>query len=126
MMNRRAAFLLSALSAALCGLAGMHLVSAADEAPLKFTQPIPFGPYPVNGNTIEQLAHSTPMFPPIEGLDEKLWKKNCTTCHKWDQQQLCEQGAGYAKTPANVLRTQHPFGGAYKLALMQWAKSGCQ
>ena len=93
---------------------------------LRFSTPIPFGPFPVNGNTIERLAESVPQFPPFDGLEESMWKKNCSTCHKWDRQALCEQGASYAKNPRNALRHPHPFGGAYKSALMQWAKTGCQ
>lgn len=98
----------------------------ASDVPLKFNEPVPFGPFPVNGKSIEQLANDIPMFPPIEGLDEAVWKKNCTACHVWDRRQLCEQGASYAKNPKSVLRHPHPYGGAYKVALMQWAKSGCQ
>ena len=30
------------------------------------------------------------------------------------------------KNPRNALRHPHPFGGAYKSALMQWARNGCQ
>lgn len=93
---------------------------------LRFSAPIPFGPYPVTGNSIEKLAESIPQFAPFDGLEEALWKKNCSTCHKWDRQALCEQGATYAKNPRNALRHPHPFGGAYKSALMQWAKGGCQ
>jgi len=93
---------------------------------LRFDQPIPFGPFPVNGRTIAELATtSVPLFSPIEGLDESLWKKQCTTCHQWDQPRLCEQGLTYVNRAKDILRHQHPFGGAYKLALMRWAKSGC-
>jgi hypothetical protein len=38
---------------------------------------------------------------------------------------MCEQGATYVTAPKNVLRVPHPFGGALKLAIMRWAKSGC-
>ncbi|MDH3579726.1 MAG: hypothetical protein OEM91_03780 [Hyphomicrobiales bacterium] len=93
---------------------------------LRFDQPVPFGPYPVNGNTLKKLAESTPLFPPIEGLDEALWKKQCTSCHKWNQQRLCAQGGTYVKVARYALRHQHPFGGAYKIALMKWSRSGCQ
>jgi hypothetical protein len=92
---------------------------------LRFDQPIPFGPFPVNGHSLKEMIDSTPLFPPIEGLDEELWKKKCTECHKWNQDRLCEQGATYVKSPKNVLRVKHPFGGALKIALMRWAKSGC-
>ena len=93
---------------------------------LRFDQPVPFGPFPVNGSTIKALAEGVPLFPPIEGLDEALWKKSCTSCHKWDKARLCDQGATYVKAPKNVLRHPHPYGGAYKIALMRWAKSGCE
>jgi len=93
---------------------------------LRFEQPIPFGPVPVNGSTIKQLAEGTPLFPPIEGLDEAVWKKPCTSCHKWNRQTLCTQGTTYAKDPRAVLRHPHPYGGGYKIALLQWAKGGCQ
>ncbi len=93
---------------------------------LRFSQPVPFGPFPVNGSSIEKLAEGIPQFAPFDGLEESQWKKNCSTCHKWDRQALCEQGASYAKNPRNALRHPHPYGGAYKSALMQWAKSGCQ
>jgi hypothetical protein len=92
---------------------------------LRFSQPVPFGPFPVNGKSIEELAKGVPQFPPFEGLEENLWKKNCASCHKWDRQTLCEQGASYAKNPRYALRISHPYGG-FSSALMQWAKSGCQ
>ena len=94
---------------------------------LRFEQPIPFGPFPVNGKSIKQMIEEhSPLFPPIEGLPDELWKKNCTACHQWNQARLCAQGKTYAKTPRYALRHQHPFGGVYKIALMRWAKSGCQ
>jgi hypothetical protein len=93
---------------------------------LRFSEPIPFGPPPVNGQTIEKLAAGIPLFPPIEGLDEKLWKRNCSTCHKWDRQTLCAQGKTYVNNPALALRHQHPYGGPFKVTLLEWAKTGCQ
>jgi hypothetical protein len=92
---------------------------------LRFSQPVPFGPFPVNGRSIDELAQGIPQFPPFDGLEESLWKKNCAACHKWDRQTLCEQGASYAKNPRYALRISHPYGG-FSSALMQWAKSGCQ
>jgi|SRR5665213_129748 len=92
---------------------------------LRFDQPIPFGPFPVNGHSLKEMIDTLPLFSPIEGLDESLWKKKCTECHKWNQERLCEQGGTYVQNPRNVLRVQHPFGGALKIALMRWAKSGC-
>lgn len=93
---------------------------------LRFDEPVPFGAFPVRGRTLEELAGGEPLFPPIEGLPEELWKKPCATCHKWNQERLCEQGSSYLKAAKYVLRHQHPYGGTYKLALMRWAKSGCK
>ena len=93
---------------------------------LRFNQPIPFGAFPVNGHSIEEMIDQTPFFSPVEGLDEPLWQKKCTSCHKWNQDRLCEQAKTYVKHPRFVLRVQHPFGGTLKLALMRWAISGCQ
>jgi len=93
---------------------------------LRFDQPIPFGPYPVNGHALAEMIQSTPLFSPIEGVDESVWKKECKSCHQWNKDRLCQQGATYVQAPKNVLRVQHPFGGVFKIALMRWAKSGCQ
>jgi hypothetical protein len=92
---------------------------------LRFDQPIPFGPFPVNGHSLQEMIDTMPLFSPIEGLEEPLWKKKCTSCHQWNKERLCEQGGTYVQAPRNVLRVQHPFGGALKIALMRWAKSGC-
>jgi hypothetical protein len=93
---------------------------------LRFDQPIPFGPYPLNGRSLQELINTVPMFSPIEGLEESLWKKNCTECHQWNQARLCEQAGTYVQTPRHALRVPHPFGGTIQIALMRWAKSGCQ
>ncbi|MBU1210887.1 MAG: hypothetical protein KJ587_06405 [Alphaproteobacteria bacterium] len=92
---------------------------------LRYNQPVPFGPYPVNGLSLEELIETVPLFAPIEGLPDELWKKSCATCHKWNKDRLCEQGKTYAKSAKDVLRHQHPMGGAFKIALMKWSSSGC-
>lgn len=99
--------------------------AAHPEDILHFDQPIPFGPYPVNGHSIKEMIDTVPMFSPVEGLDEKLWKKKCTSCHQWNKDRLCQQALTYLRAPKNVLRIQHPFGGTLKVALMRWARSGC-
>jgi hypothetical protein len=101
-------------------------VAIRPEDVLRFDQPIPFGPYPVNGHSIKEMIDTIPLFPPIEGLEDALWKKKCTSCHQWNQARLCDQGTTYVQAPRNVLRVPHPFGGALKIALMRWAKSGCE
>jgi hypothetical protein len=93
---------------------------------LRYSRPIPFGAYPVMGKSIEELAKGVPLFPPIEGLDENEWKKTCSSCHQWTRDSLCMQANSYAKNPRSTLRHPHPYGGVYKSALMQWAKTGCK
>jgi len=96
------------------------------EEVVRFDEPLKTGPPPVNGRSLEQLVQGVPLFPPIEGLDESVWKKNCNACHKWDRRSLCEQGATYLKNPKMALRGSHPYGGPEKVAIMQLAKIGCQ
>lgn len=93
---------------------------------IKFSDPIPFGPYPVNGRSLEELITGVPMFSPIEGLDEAMWQKTCNNCHKWNRQSLCVQAGLYAKNPKTELRIPHPYGGAEKIAMMKWFQGGCQ
>lgn len=98
----------------------------SDQDVLTFTQPVPFGAFPVQGKSLKKLAAGTPLFSPIKGLDEELWKKTCSTCHQWNKERLCAQGKSYVKTARHVLRHQHPYGGPYKVALMRWASAGCK
>jgi hypothetical protein len=100
--------------------------AAHPEDVLHFDQPVPFGPYPVNGHSLKELTNSVPMFSPVEGLDENLWKKKCSSCHQWNKDSLCKQALTYLRAPKDVLRIQHPFGGTLKVALMRWARSGCE
>jgi len=94
---------------------------------VRFSEPIQNGAYPVVGRSLEELINGVPLFPPIEGLDDKLWKdKPCSTCHKWNRQTLCEQATLYAKRPAAAVRIRHPYGGPDKVAMTNWAKNGCQ
>jgi hypothetical protein len=94
---------------------------------VRFDQPLRSGPYPVNGRSLAQLLQGTPLFPPIDGLPDNVWKtRHCNECHQWDHRTLCEQGATYIKNPASALRKPHPYGGAEKVAVMQWVKNGCQ
>ncbi|MGI9385553.1 MAG: caspase family protein, partial [Methyloligellaceae bacterium] len=92
---------------------------------LRFDQPVPYGAYPVRGKSIEELLGSVPLNSPLEGLATNLWQKPCASCHQWNRERLCEQGKSYISAPKHVLRHPHPFGGAYKMALMRWSKSGC-
>ncbi len=92
----------------------------------RYSEPIESGPPPVNGHSLEELMKGIPIFSPIEGLDEKVWKKDCSSCHEWNRQTLCQQGQVYIKDPRTELRIPHPYGGPEKVAIMKWARAGCQ
>ena len=81
---------------------------------------------PVDGRSLEQLIAGIPTFPPVEGLEESVWKKTCDNCHKWNRETLCTQARVYAKDLAAARRKQHPAGGAEKITMVKWAESGCQ
>lgn len=95
---------------------------------ITFLDPLTIGAEPVIGNSIQNLAKGTPLFSPIEGLDEAAWKgQNCSNCHNWTKEALCEQGNFYLGLNAQrSLSKQHPYGGSFKQNLKQWASSGCQ
>ncbi|MEM6304058.1 MAG: caspase family protein [Pseudomonadota bacterium] len=99
-----------------------------DYSGLTFTTPLPGGPAPLRGLSIEQVVDLAPNFPPIEGLPDELWKdQSCSTCHEWTQEALCTQGNTYAAASSErALTKEHPFGGAFKQALRIWATEGCQ
>jgi hypothetical protein len=99
--------------------------STAGQA-IRFTDPLTSIPYPMNGHSLAELIKGTPLFPPIEGLEESVWKKQCTSCHQWTQKTLCEQANTYNNNPKAALRVPHPYGGPEKVAMMHWAKTGCQ
>ena len=104
------------------------LIIGPGENLIEYNVPLTSGPNPVVGNSIENLAKDVPLFSPIEGLDDAIWKgKKCTNCHMWDKKTLCDQGKVYVENePAHILRKQHPYGGAFKLALRNWSKTGCK
>lgn len=82
----------------------------------------------VRGRTFSDLVNGSPLFAPIEGLPEELWKdQSCSNCHQWTREALCEQGNFYAsKEESRALNKQHPYGGVFKNNLRAWATNGCQ
>jgi len=91
-----------------------------------FNEPWEQGAFPLNGRSLEQLSNAIPLFPPIAGLPDEVWKKSCTGCHQWNKERLCEQAQSYITDPANIFRIEHPHGGIVKNALFQWASAGCE
>lgn len=100
---------------------------ASGQSVVTFTGTITEGPTPINGSSLAKLITSTPIYPPVEGLPDEVWKnKTCNSCHQWNQQSLCVQAKLYVNNPKMALRIQHPFGGPEKVAMIKWAQGGCQ
>ena len=104
---------------------GVEQANNEAEVPLRFDQPIRSGPYPVKGFSIQQLTEGVPSFPdrrprgvPVE---EAL-------------QLLPQMGQGKVVPAGQVLcgRSQVHFSPTaslrppFQVALMRWAKSGCE
>lgn len=82
----------------------------------------------VMGYSIAQLILGTPMFAPIEGIPEELWKdQTCSNCHDWNRDALCDQGKTYMKASAErALSKSHPYGGGFKQNVRAWAANECR
>ncbi len=96
--------------------------------PVFFAEPMKEGVPEIVGKTILEAANGSPLFPPIEGLPESMWKdQECKTCHQWDRTSLCTQAVTYLNQNAErALSKQHPYGGSFKRNLRNWAKADCQ
>ena len=80
----------------------------------------------VDGRSLVDLIAASPIFPPFDGLPDQVWKnKDCAECHQWDREKLCEQAKTYIGRIRGLERIQHPFGGAFKRALVNWAQGDC-
>ena len=81
----------------------------------------------VNGRTLAQIVEGSPLFSPIEGIPDELWKdQTCSNCHEWTQERLCEQAQVYLGPLAEQsLAKQHPLGGGLKQAMQAWAAWDC-
>lgn len=82
----------------------------------------------VMGSSIAQLILGTPLFSPIEGIPDELWKdQNCSNCHEWNREALCAQGQTYLKASAErALGKSHPYGGGFKQNVRAWAANDCK
>jgi len=77
--------------------------------------------------SIEDIVNSEPKYSPIEGMADQFWKtKNCSDCHNWNRESLCQQGNFYtSRSDETVDRIKHPLGGDFKQALKNWANNDC-
>nr|WP_286198825.1 caspase domain-containing protein [Mesorhizobium sp. BR1-1-16] len=95
-------------------------------APVFFDIPLKFGDPAIDNRSIAQLLQGKPLFSPIEGLDKSVWDRECSGCHQWTKQLLCDQAKTYVPNPDMVVRLKHPLGTQFKAALRNWAQNGCQ
>ncbi len=105
-----------------------EVAQAKPSGPVTFASPVEVGAAEITGLNFEQIIQISPLFAPIEGLPEPVWKeKSCSNCHTWTRDALCDQGKTYLKANAErSLNKQHPFGGSFKQHLRHWADTGCQ
>lgn len=96
--------------------------------PVTFSAPITEGSEDIIGKSLEQLIVGSPLYPPVEGLPEEYWKtQECSSCHEWQQANLCTQANSYlSDAGAENLIKQHPYGGTFKLNLRNWAQNDCE
>jgi caspase domain-containing protein len=100
-------------------------VSGAGGA-VAFNAPLGVGDPEIATRSIAELITGSPRFPPIDGLPEDVWKnKACSSCHQWDQSNLCDQAQTYVADETLKVSKKHPFGGVFKEALSVWARDGC-
>jgi len=95
-------------------LARMELASLAEKPPapaasppaptaappliarLTYSTPLTTGDPETIGRSIEELAKGTPIYPPIEGIPDAMWKgQACSACHTWTRAALCDQSKTY-------------------------------
>ena len=95
-------------------------------AGMTFTTPFPSGEG-ITGMTLEELVKGSPLFPPIDGIPEAMWKGQlCSNCHEWTREALCDQAKTYlAESAERALAKPHPYGGVFKQGLKGWAAGGC-
>ncbi len=135
---------LKAIAERLAAAAPPPAVSAAPEASAPTTQPgIDRGSLPdsvsfsvalqnvateIDGRSIEQLIGGSPLYPPIEGLPDEVWKdQTCANCHAWTREALCDQARTYlSASAARSLQKPHPLGAGFKSVLGIWAAGDCQ
>lgn len=95
---------------------------------VKFDLPLVAPGSVIDGILLSEVTQLSPTFPPVDGLPEEYWKEvTCANCHEWNKDRLCEQSNVYLNLSAQKsLEKPHPFNGALKQNLRQWAASGCQ
>jgi hypothetical protein len=103
-------------------------VASPPPALVTYAGPLTTGEAEIIGRSIEQLASGSPLYPPIEGIPEAMWKgQPCSACHTWTRAALCDQGKTYLGPAAQrSLAKPHPYGHSFKQSLRDWAQGGCE
>lgn len=103
-------------------------VEVAEPTSMLYDTPLPNGVEGVKGRSIAQLIKGGPLFPPIDGIPESMWKgQTCSNCHSWTRAALCDQGKTYlSQNGERALAKNHPLGGPFKRALKIWASGDCR
>ena len=98
------------------------------DADIAFETPLISDVPALNGLSIAELVEGSPLYPPIEGIPDELWKgQSCSNCHVWTRDALCDQATVYLDTSARrSLIKLHPYGGEFKGALRNWASNDCR
>ncbi len=93
-----------------------------------FDMPLPAGMGEIGGRSLADLIGGSPLYPPVEGIPDALWKgQTCANCHAWTRQALCTQAGTYRSAEASrALAKPHPYGTPFKQALRNWALGGCE
>lgn len=104
------------------------VIAETDPVEVFFDVPLTQGVPEIVGKTIMEVASGQPLFPPIEGIPESMWKgQQCSNCHKWTRDALCDQAKFYLKeSSVRSLNKKHPLGGSFKKNLKHWAEGGCR
>lgn len=99
-----------------------------DVVAITFSAPLTEGAPEIVGKSLEELIEGSPLFPPVEGLPDSFWKaEECSSCHEWEQANLCVQANTYlTDAGAENLTKQHPYGGTFKQNLRNWAMADCE
>ncbi|MFV0491458.1 MAG: caspase domain-containing protein [Pseudorhodobacter sp.] len=95
---------------------------------LTFDTPLVSGGADIVGRSLADLILGSPLFPPIDGIPEELWKnQTCSNCHNWTKEALCDQGKTYLTVNnERAVIKNHPYGGGFKQNVRDWAADGCQ
>jgi hypothetical protein len=95
---------------------------------VSFSAPLQNVAAEIDGRSIEELIRGSPLYAPIEGLPEELWKgQTCSNCHSWTREALCDQARTYLGASAErSLQKQHPLGAGFKSVLGIWASGDCR